>query len=171
MYWLIKYVYTNRKYTITNHIADVGVRLTWSIVLDYVVRIRKNDNCILHHRGWIVQESERGWLIVNYRVNHLLLKMNFCTDINVFKSRLNLNIIYDKPTFVYVGSRLGQIFHARICMGCSALNSDLFRKNTVKGKYVALSRYVIVRTVEKIMSRSLYSTTCTTRWIYNIFPK
>jgi hypothetical protein len=20
-----------------------------------------NDNCILHHRGWIVQESERGW--------------------------------------------------------------------------------------------------------------
>jgi hypothetical protein len=39
--------------------------------------------------------------------------------------------IYDKPTFVYVGSRLGQIFHARICMGCSALNSDLFRKNTV----------------------------------------
>jgi hypothetical protein len=27
----------------------------------------------------------------------------------------------------------------------------------VKGKYVALSRYVIVRTVEKIMSRSLYS--------------
>jgi hypothetical protein len=33
------------------------------------------------------------------------------------------------PHFVYVGSRLGQIFHARIHMGCSALNSDLFRKN------------------------------------------
>jgi hypothetical protein len=31
----------------------------------------------------------------------------------------------------------------------------------VKGKYVALSRYFIVRTVEKIMSRNLY--TCTTR--------
>ena len=27
-----------------------------------------------------------------------------CPSINVFKSRLNLNIIYDKPTFVYVGS-------------------------------------------------------------------
>jgi hypothetical protein len=57
-----------------------------------------------------------------------------CPSINVFKSRLNLNIIYDKPTFVYVGSRLGQIFHARICMGCSALNSDLFRKNTVNSR-------------------------------------
>ena len=35
------------------------------------------------------------------------------------------------PHFVYVGSRLGHIFHARIRMGCSALNSDLFRKNIV----------------------------------------
>jgi hypothetical protein len=33
-----------------------------------------------------------------------------------------------------VGSRLGQIFHTRICMGCSALNSDLFRKNTVNSR-------------------------------------
>jgi hypothetical protein len=29
--------------------------------------------------------------------------------------------------FFYVGRRLGQILHARIRMGCSALNSDLFR--------------------------------------------
>ena len=35
------------------------------------------------------------------------------------------------PHFFYVGSRLGQIFHARIHMGCSALNSDLFLKNIV----------------------------------------
>jgi hypothetical protein len=54
-----------------------------------------------------------------------------CPSINVFKSRLNLNIIYDKPTFFYVGSRLGQIFHARIRMECSALNCDLFRKDIV----------------------------------------
>jgi hypothetical protein len=58
-----------------------------------------------------------------------------CPSINVFKSRLNLNIIYDKPTFVYVGSRLGHIFHARIRMGCSALNSDLFRKNIVNSPH------------------------------------
>jgi hypothetical protein len=56
-------------------------------------------------------------------------------SINVFKSRLNLNTIHDKPTFVYVGSRLGQIFHARIRMGCSALNSDLFRKNIVNSPH------------------------------------
>ena len=54
-----------------------------------------------------------------------------CPSINVFKSRLNLNIIYDKPTFFYIGSCLGQTFHARIRMGCSALISDLFRKNIV----------------------------------------
>ena len=37
-----------------------------------------------------------------------------------------------RPTFFfYVGSRLGQIFLSRIRMGCSALNSDLFRKNIV----------------------------------------
>ena len=57
-------------------------------------------------------------------------------SINVFKSQLNLNIIYDKSTFFfYVGSRLGQIFHARIHMGCSALNSDLFRKNIVNSQH------------------------------------
>ena len=56
---------------------------------------------------------------------------NNCPSINGFKSRLNLNIIYDKPTFFYVGSRLGHIVHARIRIGCSALNSDLFRKNIV----------------------------------------
>jgi hypothetical protein len=41
-----------------------------------------------------------------------------------------------RPTFFfYVGSRLGQIFHARIRMGCSALNSDLFRKNIVNSPH------------------------------------
>ena len=36
--------------------------------------------------------------------------------------------MHDKPTFVYAGSCLGQIFHARIRI---TLNSDLFRKNIV----------------------------------------
>ena len=58
-----------------------------------------------------------------------------CPSIYVFKSRLNLNITHDKPTFIYVGSRLGQIFHARIRMGCSAFNSDLFRKNIVNSPH------------------------------------
>ena len=54
-----------------------------------------------------------------------------CPSINVFKSRLNVNIMHDKPTFVHAGSCLGQIVHARIRMGCITLNSDLFRKNIV----------------------------------------
>jgi hypothetical protein len=60
---------------------------------------------------------------VNYGVNRLLLKMNFCTDkkISVF--------------WLIVGQW----------------------NRKVKGKYVALSRYVIMRTVEKIMSRNLYN--------------
>jgi hypothetical protein len=36
--------------------------------------------------------------------------------------------MHDKPTFVYAGSCLGQIVHARIRI---TLNSDLFRKNIV----------------------------------------
>ena len=51
-----------------------------------------------------------------------------CPSINVFKSRLNLNIIHDKPTFIYVGSRLGQIFHARIRMGVVLLIPIYFGK-------------------------------------------
>ena len=34
------------------------------------------------------------------------------------------------PHFFYVVIRLGHIFHDRIRMGCSALNSDLFQKKT-----------------------------------------
>ena len=51
-----------------------------------------------------------------------------CPSINVFKSRLNLNIIHDKPTFIYVGSRLGQIVHARIRMGVVLLIPIYFGK-------------------------------------------
>ena len=39
------------------------------------------------------------------------------------------------PHFFYVGSRLGHIVHARIRIGCSALNSDLFRKNIVNSPH------------------------------------
>jgi hypothetical protein len=51
--------------------------------------------------------------------------------VNLQYFSLNHNIIYDKPTLFYVGSRLGQIVHARIRMECITLNSDLFRKNIV----------------------------------------
>ena len=37
--------------------------------------------------------------------------------------------------FIKLDSRLGQIVHARIRMGCSALNSDLFLKNIVNSPH------------------------------------
>ena len=76
---------------------------------------------------YCLPQTVRSW-------NRLPDSTKNCPSINVFKSRLNLNIIYDKPT-LFVGSRLGHIFHARIRMGCSALNSDLFRKNIVNSPH------------------------------------
>jgi hypothetical protein len=97
MYWLIKYVYTINmlEFLIDSIFVIFGGRVfstdsRYTYVyklksqnLNYVVRISKFDNCILHHRGLIVQESGRGCWIVNYGVNRLLLKMNFCTDKNI----------------------------------------------------------------------------------------
>ena len=51
-----------------------------------------------------------------------------CPSINVFKSRLNLNIIHDKPTFFYVGSRLGQIFTLEYVWGVVLLIPIYFGK-------------------------------------------
>jgi hypothetical protein len=36
-----------------------------------------------------------------------------------------------KPIYYYIGTRLGQILHARLRMQCSSLNHHLFRKNIV----------------------------------------
>jgi hypothetical protein len=41
--------------------------------------------------------------------------------------------------FIKLDSRLGQIVHAGIRMGCSALNSDLFRKNIVNSPHCTCS--------------------------------
>jgi hypothetical protein len=94
------------------------------------------------HSTLIPPVRARTTLYANYFLPQTVRSWNLlpdstknCPSINVFKSRLNLNIICDKPTFVYVGSRLGQIFHARIRMGCSVLNSDLFRKNIINSPY------------------------------------
>ena len=48
----------------------------------------------------------------------------------IFKSLLNRNI-QSPPKYYNTGSCIGQIFHARLKMGCSSLNSDLYRKNIV----------------------------------------
>ena len=50
--------------------------------------------------------------------------------VSSFKFRLNRNR-YTPPKYFNVGSRKGQILHARLRMECSSLNSHLFRKNIV----------------------------------------
>jgi hypothetical protein len=70
------------------------------------------------YANYFLPQTVRSW-------NLLPDSTKNCPSINVFKSQLNLNIIYDKPTFFYIGSCLGQTFHARIRMGCSALISDI----------------------------------------------
>jgi hypothetical protein len=100
---------------------------------------------MLHNRGWIVQESERVWWIVNYGVNRLLLRMNFCTDKKISVFWLIVNSI--DPTN-----------RNAVDKGIGRLRANMWR-----------CLGMLVWTVEKITSKSLYSTTCTTRWIYNIF--
>ena len=54
------------------------------------------------------------------------------TSVASFKYQLNKDTQRRAPPkFFSVGSRLGQILHARIRMACSSLNSDLYRKNIV----------------------------------------
>ncbi len=40
-----------------------------------------------------------------------------------------------KPIYYYIGTRLGQILHARLRMQCSSLNHHLFRKNIVNSPF------------------------------------
>ena len=44
----------------------------------------------------------------------------------IFKSFLNRNM-QAPPKYINAGIRLGQIFHARLRMDCSSLNSDIYR--------------------------------------------
>ena len=52
------------------------------------------------------------------------------TSISTFKSKLNSNI-QRPPKYYNCGTRIGQIYHARVRTACSALNQHLFSKNIV----------------------------------------
>ena len=57
---------------------------------------------------------------------------DWSTSVASFKYQLNKDTQRRAPPKLFsVGSRLGQILHARIRMACSSLNSDLYRKNIV----------------------------------------
>jgi hypothetical protein len=55
-----------------------------------------------------VPESERGWRIVNYGVNRLLLKMNFCTDKKISVFWLIVNSL-DPTNRSSVGKGIGRL--------------------------------------------------------------
>lgn len=62
--------------------------------------------------------------------NSLDDEIKLSSSVAAFKYRLNRNI-KRPPSYFSVGSRIGQILHARLRMECSSLNSDLYRKRIV----------------------------------------
>ncbi|MCG8113232.1 MAG: reverse transcriptase domain-containing protein, partial [Candidatus Thiodiazotropha taylori] len=52
------------------------------------------------------------------------------TSVAAFKSRLNRDL-NKPPPYYNTGTRIGQILQARLRLGCSSLNADLYRKNIV----------------------------------------
>ena len=51
-------------------------------------------------------------------------------SVAAFKSRLNKDL-KKPPSYYNTGTRIGQILQARLRLGCSSLNADLYRKNFV----------------------------------------
>ena len=51
-------------------------------------------------------------------------------SVESFKHKLNSNIT-KPPPYYFSGSRLGQIYHARIRLNCSSLRYHLFQKNII----------------------------------------
>ena len=67
----------------------------------------------------------------NYPANtNLFLNSFFPATIRAFKSRLNKDL-NEPPSYYNTGTRIGQILQARLRLGCSSLNADLYRKNIV----------------------------------------
>ena len=60
------------------------------------------------------------------------------TSISSFKFRLNMN---KPPKYYNTGTRMGQIFHARIRLECSSLNAHLYRKKHSTRAYMPMWRF------------------------------
>lgn len=81
------------------------------------------------YSNYFLPQSVRSW-------NHLVNDTKNCPSLNAFKSTLNFS--NKKKSFIYyIGSRLGQIHHARLRMECSALNYHLFSKNIIQSENCA----------------------------------
>jgi len=75
------------------------------------------------YSNYFLPQTVRSWNLLPETVKN-------CTSLSSFKSHLRTRFI-KHPFHYYVGSRLGQIFHARLRMECSSLNSHLYQKNIV----------------------------------------
>ena len=65
------------------------------------------------------------------------------SSVLAFKNYLNRNKL-QSPYYFQVGSRFGQILHARLRMQCSALNADLYRKTLLKALPVSTAEVLKV---------------------------
>ena len=88
-----------------------------------------NETCTIHANTNLYYifypSSIRGW-------DNLPQEIKESRSVASIKYQLNKDTQRRAPPkFFSVGSRLGQILHARVRMACSLLNSDLYRKNIV----------------------------------------
>ena len=66
--------------------------------------------------------------------NELLEQTRNSPSLNIFKNRLNPNLI-TPPRYYNTGKRIGQIYHARLRTACSPLHQHLHSKNIVDSPY------------------------------------
>ena len=62
--------------------------------------------------------------------NDLPAEVKDAPSVAAFRSRLNKDL-NKPPSYYNTGTRIGQILQARLRLGCSSLNADLYRKNSV----------------------------------------
>ena len=83
---------------------------------NHLQNYRANSNLFLNS---FFPATIRAW-------NDLPAKVKDAPSVAAFKSRLNKDL---PPWYYNTGTRIGQILHARLRLGCSSLNADLYRKN------------------------------------------
>ncbi|MCG7875203.1 MAG: reverse transcriptase family protein [Candidatus Thiodiazotropha endolucinida] len=86
----------------------------------HIQSYRTNSNLFLDS---FFPSTIRAW-------NRLPSEVQEAPSVQAFKFRLNRDL-HTPPRYFNTGTRKGQILQARLRMGCSSLNSDLYRKNIV----------------------------------------
>ena len=61
---------------------------------------------------------------------NLPLQVRQSESFSIFKNHLFADVS-PWPDYFNAGSRVGQVLHTRLCLECSALNNDLYRRNLV----------------------------------------